>query len=84
MRYPRFTIRRMMIGVSIVGFVCAIERMTARFAINIVSDRGDGEGYILHEAIEVWVALNILIVAALLCPLARTPGCARPISQALA
>ena len=61
----QFTVRSLMIGVAIVAIVLTIETRLFNISKNMVSDLGDGLGYIPGEALTVWVIFQIPILLTL-------------------
>lgn len=62
----RFTLRSMMLAVGIVAVVVVGEMELFKYAAYEVGDGWD-HGYLIHEALEVWVFLNAGILLAPLC-----------------
>jgi hypothetical protein len=60
MRLPRgkFTLKSMMIALGIVAVVLATERLLFDYAVSLVESHND---YLWHEAVTVWVILNIAL-----------------------
>jgi len=64
MRLPRvrFTLRSMMIALGIVAVVLATERLLFHYAVSLVRSHNE---YLWHEAVAVWVVLNIALSLAM-------------------
>ncbi len=62
MRRPRvsFTLKSMMIALGTVAMVLAAERLLFQYAARLVSSHSDHD-YLWHEAVTVWVVLNIAL-----------------------
>lgn len=62
MQMPRLTVRRLMVIVAISAVAMMAERVLFFSVAEMVSS-GPEEGYLLHEAVGIWVVVNVLIAA---------------------